>query len=168
VAWIASTATETIFGSSSMASASSLNRAVVAIPTNQTITAFEFNLWISPGAGSGTYNSFPTGTFGNLPHWLVGIAYVLTGGTVPAVGTAADDPAVLWAGWTEPYFDRNTIQNGASPAYQDLYIYGLKTKGRLQLPSGIGGNIYMLLNNTGTATVPTQWEATIRASYDPV
>lgn len=166
MAWVAKTATEAINGNSSMGTNTSLNRPVVAIPSGQTITGYEFNLQLSAGAGSGTYGSFPTGSFAQFPFWFAGLAYVVTGGTVPNIITDADDAQMLWAVSMDPYFSRNTINTAGSPAYQDQNIWGLLRKGRLQLNSGAGGSIYMVIGNGSSVTVLTEWECVIRATYD--
>jgi hypothetical protein len=165
MAWQASTSSELISGSSSMGAGSALSRSWVAIPPSATITGFTMNWQLAIAASGTTYTSFASGTFSRFPSWLFGVSYVPTGSTAPNLDTDADDVLFLWVGSYNPFWDRNTINQAGGPAWADLYQYGGSHKGRVQLGSGVGGEIMMHIANTSGATQSTAWQATIRASY---
>jgi hypothetical protein len=165
MAWQASTSSEMINGNSSMGANSALSRSWVPIPASVTISGFSCEWQLSAGAAGSTYNSIPANTFSRFPSWLFGISYVPTGGTAPNLDTDADNALFLWVGSYNPFWDRNTINQAGSPAYTDLYQYGGSHKGRVQLGSGVGGNIMMHIANVNSITQNTAWQATMRASY---
>lgn len=165
MSWQSSTATAVIVGSSTMSASSALSRAWTAIPASVRITGFTMNWQLAAGASGSTYNTFAAGVFSRTPNWAFGISYVASGGTVPNLFSATDDTQFLWVGGYNPYADRNTINTAGSPAYADLYQYGGSHSARLQLDSGVGGDLYMHVANLHTGSQTTFWEATVRASY---
>lgn len=165
--WQASTSSGLITANATMGTGTALNRAWVNIPSAVTITGFLADILITPAAGAGTYNNYATGTFMNPPDVIVGISYVPTGGAIPSLATTFDDPQYLWVGQFAPMFDRNTINTAGTPAYKDLFIYGMSQRGRVQLGSGGGGSIYFHLMNTALTTGAYEWYATTRVSFHP-
>lgn len=163
--WNVFTLTALTSGSSSMATATALDRSIAANGAGLLTTGWEVNADLSIGAASGTYNTFATGGFAQETPWLWGVSWVPTGGTAPNIITAADDSQFLFVAHTDNGFDRNTINTAGSPAYKDSLIWRFKHKGRTQLPTGSGGNFHWHIGNTQTVTVLVQWEAMVRITY---
>lgn len=163
--WLASSKSNWIGGSSSMASGTALNRSLVTIPANVVITSYQWEWQLSPGVGAGTYNTLGTGNTSRVPSWISAISYVLTGNSAVNIISQTDDSSVLDLDRNTPGFDRLTINDSGSPTYQDQYRWTNSKRGRLQLPSGVGGQFFFHVGNTDLSTVTTAWDVLIRVTY---
>jgi len=159
------TVTSPVNGTSSMAANSALNRAAGIIPANEMITGIELMTYLSVGSSGTTYNTLGTNQLGHIMPWVVAISYVPTGTSVPSLGANPDDSHFLLVQYVHPTKDRQTINQAGSPAYADIFTWELERRRRVQLLSGVGGQLYFHIWNMSVATVFTGWEAIVRGYY---
>src|SRR5215469_510428 len=159
------TVTSPVNGTSSMGANSALNRAAGIIPANEMITGVELMTYLSVGSSGSTYNTLGTNRLGHIQPWVVAISYVRTGTTGRSLGANRDDRHFLMVQCVHPNYDRQTINQAGSPAYADIFTWNLERRRRVQVLSGVGGQLYFHIWNMSTVTVFTGWEAIVRGYY---